>query len=241
MPETALVIHADDVPAVAEHGATVRVPMGRSWGSGLFEEAVVDVTGRCGPWRHDDAEAILFAVSGTGTLHLDGAAHPLEHETSAYGAPGRPYELEAGDGGLRVVRVLVGLTAAGFRDPGAPVTIRYEETERVTHPTVVERAYRVLVETPAATQFVGYVPTGRAKPHFHRYEEVAYILSGEGVLHMDGHEPGPFRPGSCVHFPPSVPHTVENAGAEVVRVLGVFHPAGSPAEAYDPATGEPAS
>jgi len=30
------------------------------------------------------------------------------------------------------------------------------------------------------TQFIGFIPPGRAPDHFHRYDEVIYILAGEG-------------------------------------------------------------
>jgi oxalate decarboxylase/phosphoglucose isomerase-like protein (cupin superfamily) len=32
-----------------------------------------------------------------------------------------------------------------------------------------------------------------------------------------------------VHLPPGQPHCLENTGASTLRVLGVFHPGGSPA------------
>jgi mannose-6-phosphate isomerase-like protein (cupin superfamily) len=37
------------------------------------------------------------------------------------------------------------------------------------------------------------------------------------------------RPGSCVHLPPGQRHCLENTGAAMLRVLGVFQPGGSPA------------
>ena len=47
---------------------------------------------------------------------------------------------------------------------------------------------------PSVTQFIGFVPPGRAPDHFHRYDEVLYILEGEGTLHIDGEE-APLAPG----------------------------------------------
>ena len=83
------------------------------------------------------------------------------------------------------------------------------------------------------TQFVGYIPPGRAPDHFHRYDEVVYVLGGEGAFHVDG-ESAPLRAGSCVHLPARLVHCLENHGPGEMRVLGVFRPAGSPAEAYYP-------
>jgi mannose-6-phosphate isomerase-like protein (cupin superfamily) len=85
----------------------------------------------------------------------------------------------------------------------------------------------------SVTQFVGYIPAGRAPEHFHLYDEVAYILAGEGAFHVGG-ESAPLRAGSCFHLPARLVHCVENYGPGEMRVLGVFRPAGSPAEAYYP-------
>ena len=105
------------------------------------------------------------------------------------------------------------------------------------------------------TQFVGYIPPGRAPDHYHRYDEVVYILAGKGAFHWleastaepptpgrkatppsaagDG-ESASLRPGSAIHLPARLVHSLENHGPDEMRVLGVFRPAGSPAEAYYP-------
>ena len=70
----------------------------------------------------------------------------------------------------------------------------------------------------SVTQFVGFIPPGRAPDHFHRYDEVLYVLEGEGALHIDG-EQEPLAPGSCVHLPARLVHCLENTGDEEMRVL----------------------
>src|SRR5438874_1825630 len=65
------------------------------------------------------------------------------------------------------------------------------------------------------------------------YDEIVYVLEGEGALHIDG-ETAPLRVGSCVHLPARLVHCLENTGPGEMHVLGVFRPAGSPAEAYYP-------
>jgi mannose-6-phosphate isomerase-like protein (cupin superfamily) len=91
----------------------------------------------------------------------------------------------------------------------------------------------------SVTQFLGFVPPGRAPDHFHRYDEVLCILDGTGVLHIRGNA-SPLRAGSCVHLPATLVHSLENSGDTELRLLGVFRPAGSPAEAYYP-DGTPAT
>jgi quercetin dioxygenase-like cupin family protein len=79
-----------------------------------------------------------------------------------------------------------------------------------------------------ATQFVGEIPPGRAPDHSHPYDEVVLVLHGEGIVHMGGGR-HPLSAGTAVHLPPGVPHCLENTGQATMRVLGVFHPADSPA------------
>ena len=85
----------------------------------------------------------------------------------------------------------------------------------------------------SVTQFIGLIPPGRAPDHFHTYDEVIYVLEGEGVLEIDGDQ-APLRAGTCVHLPARLVHCLANTGESEMRVLGVFRPAGSPAEAYYP-------
>jgi mannose-6-phosphate isomerase-like protein (cupin superfamily) len=82
------------------------------------------------------------------------------------------------------------------------------------------------------TQFVGSIPPGRAPDHFHEYEEVLFILRGEGRMWF-GESSTPIGPGSCIYLPRRQVHCVENTGASELRLLGVFYPAGSPAVRYD--------
>jgi len=95
-----------------------------------------------------------------------------------------------------------------------------------------DRRFRVLFGPgsgcEAATQFLGEIPPGRAPLHSHTYDEVVLVLEGEGVLHA-GPVEHPIAAGTCVHLSPGQQHCLENTGQGTLRVLGVFHPGGSPA------------
>jgi len=71
-------------------------------------------------------------------------------------------------------------------------------------------------------------------PHIERTAHVGWdgnLARGAGTL--DG-ESARLRGGSCVHLPAELIHCLENHGPGEMHVLGVFRPAGSPAEAYYP-------
>ena len=107
--------------------------------------------------------------------------------------------------------------------------------DRQAIPTA-DRWYRVLVDdevgSTQVTQFVGSIPPGRAPDHFHQYEEVLFILRGEGRM-WAGETNTPIAPGSCVYLPKGQIHCVENTGNGDLQLLGVFYPAGSPSVRYD--------
>jgi branched-chain amino acid transport system ATP-binding protein len=182
--------------------ATARVTIGRRSGSESLEQRILRFgPGRSRPRGGEAREEVLFVVSGSGTLDFDGEEHPLEPETGAYVAPGRRYAVESsGPEELVLVSVLaLELQTAAVEAPRRP-TVRL--ADRPAHPAGKDREFRYVVGADTGcrtvTQFVGSVPPGRAKPHYHEYEEVAFILEGEGVLHTAGRRE-PVAAGSCIH------------------------------------------
>ena len=107
--------------------------------------------------------------------------------------------------------------------------------DQPTIPVGGPREFRYLVNEDMGsldvTQFVGLVQPSRAPKHMHEYDEVAYIVAGEGVIHM-GEIEEPVRAGTCIFFPRGVSHCLENSGIGVMRVMGVFYPSGSPGVHY---------
>ena len=129
--------------------------------------------------------------------------------------------VSAGDRGVQEI-------GAPEEQPLAPIV---HLTDRPAEHTD-DRWFRVLVDRSvgceAVTQFVGWIPPGRAPDHFHDYEEVLCILEGTGRMWAGGSH-APIGPGSCVYLPRGQLHCVENQGPGALRLLGVFYPAGSPA------------
>jgi mannose-6-phosphate isomerase-like protein (cupin superfamily) len=187
------------------------------------------------PTSGDD---VLFVLAGEGRLRLgaDDDDHTLGPETGVYVQPGESYEIVAdGERTLELLAVEVPDPPRGIDLGERKVTLQVNDA--AAQQATANREFRLVVTPdtgcPSVTQFVGYIPVGRAPDHFHRYDEVLYILRGEGVLHIgDSHEP--VAAGACIHFSPELVHSLENSGSEPMQVLGVFRPAGSPSEAYYP-------
>jgi mannose-6-phosphate isomerase-like protein (cupin superfamily) len=195
----------------------------------LVQRVIRFAPGRSRLRRLGDRQEVLFAVSGEGSLWVDGEAHPLEPMTGAYLAAGEEYEVEAaGPDELVVVSVSA---PQEHEAPPSRRTVRWVDQPAL--PASPNREFRYLVNQDVGcldvTQFVGVIPPGRAGMHSHVYDEVVYVLEGEGVLHIDGNESTPIGPGSCIHLPPLHEHSLENVGDTPMRVLGVFHPSGDPA------------
>jgi mannose-6-phosphate isomerase-like protein (cupin superfamily) len=197
-----------------------------------FEQRVLWFGERSDERSDDQRDEVLYVLSGSGEVAIGGDRHSFATGTAAFVARGTGWRVEEADE-LALLSVLVEEPLPANGTSHAIVELATEQTQGATS----GRQFRLLA-TPeigcaTVTQFVGYIPVGRAPDHFHTYDEVVYVLEGDGAVHIDG-ESAPLRPGSCVHLPARTIHCLENSGPGVMQVLGVFRPAGSPAEAYYP-------
>jgi mannose-6-phosphate isomerase-like protein (cupin superfamily) len=217
-------------------GLTVRPTLGGP-GSDFkpLEQAVLE----CPPGRSQqiavgEVEETLFVLAGEGAIHIRGETHPLEPEVGVYLPPGSRFVLEStGLEPLRVVAVRVPDPSPG---PPSPVQVRRLADQELESATT-QREFRI-VSDPAtglrsATHFVGYIPTERAPDHFHTYDEVIYVLEGEGMMRA-GRFKSPVSAGACIQLPARTVHCLENTGEAPMRIVAVFRPAGSPAAAFYP-------
>jgi quercetin dioxygenase-like cupin family protein len=242
-------MHESDAPAVEQPGDSVELQrlFDRERGCAAFDQRILRFRHRSSERLDTEADEVLYVLRGSGSATIEGLEHELVPGTSVFVARGTVWSVErvdpgaepgAPDDGLVLLSVLV-------HDPepaGAGHAV-LEPAPEATHGATAGRQFS-LGATPesgcaSVTQFVGYIPVGRAPDHYHRYDEVVYVLEGEGVVHADGDDAA-LEPGSAVHLPADLVHCLENSGGSVMRVLGVFRPAGSPAEAYYP-DGTPAA
>lgn len=186
---------------------------------------------------------LWFVIAGSGRLEsaVTGAT-AVGPGTGLWLPPGAGYRLHAdGPDPLRLDTVALPAGPAGDDAPHQEPAPLVSELSGCPAEVTGDRRFRVLFGPgqgcEAATQFVGEIPPGRAPEHTHTYDELVLVLAGEGVLHSGGGD-RPLAPGTSLHLRPGQPHCLENTGTSTLRVLGVFHPGGSPAAkkpAADPA------
>ncbi|MER3410737.1 MAG: hypothetical protein C4306_11840 [Thermoleophilia bacterium] len=223
--EAGYVVEASAVEPSSSPGDTAetRVTFGPDRGSQRLEQRVIAFRpGRSRPRSPGGRQEVLYVVSGEGSLGLAaGQEYRLQPDTAVLVAPGQAYSVETGTG-LEVVSVLCPSQRA---TRGPCLVSRF--ADRPEEQADDYRSFRVLIET-SVTAFVGLVKPSRAPDHAHPYDEVGYILEGQGIAHVGGRST-PIGPGFCFHLPPEEVHCIENLGPGLMRILGVFYPSGSPA------------
>jgi quercetin dioxygenase-like cupin family protein len=179
-------------------------------------------------------DRLLFAIGGGGTVRT-GDHHDLTSGTAALALPRETVELEAGPDGLAVVSALVGAGVdlhAPMGPRAATVGLEHVEPGEATGSRSFQVLYGAHNGSTRATLFVGYVPPGSAPWHYHLYDEIVWVLRGEGALHL-GDTVEELGDGSAFRLRPREVHIVENRQErDELVVLGLFTPAGSPSAAY---------
>jgi mannose-6-phosphate isomerase-like protein (cupin superfamily) len=195
--------------------------------------------------RDDRDEVRTTRVSGWISLLIDGETHKLDPDTGIYIRPNQTFAVD--NPGSNSIVIISSQCPDPDRAPRFVTTPVPSDSPSLKRPPLVrladrraqptaDRWYRVLVDdeigSTQVTQFVGSIPPGRAPDHFHQYEEVLFILKGEGCM-WAGETNTPVSAGSCIYLPKGQVHCVENTGAGELRLLGVFYPAGSPSVRYE--------
>src|SRR3954454_260201 len=224
--------------------ARVRRLFDETRGCEKFAQGILSFApGRSRERAEPDADETLYVLDGSGTIALADEDRPIEAGTSVFVGRETRWAVDTEDG-AEVLSVLVFDPEPVPAGAHAVVGLAAEERQSATASRQFAIGLDPGVGCMSVTQFVGFVPPGRAPDHFHTYDEVLYVLEGEGRLHIDGEE-ADLGPGSCVHLPARLVHCLENTGDDELRLVAVFRPAGSPAEAYypdgTPAVYEPAT
>jgi quercetin dioxygenase-like cupin family protein len=200
-------------------------------GSELALEGVVLAPGASLQLADELHDTLLFVHDGACVL----GDHRLEGAGAMLVAAGQPGTLVAGPAGASLVRATVGAETElhAPMGPAEPVVaLDHVEPGKATGARSFQVLYGPHNGSTRATLFVGYIPPGRAPWHYHLYDEIVWVLRGEGRLHL-GDATEPLVPGSAFRLHAREVHIVENTQpTEELAVLGIFTPAGSPSAAY---------
>lgn len=180
--------------------------------------------------RNEDLDEVLFSLDSC-LLYLDGVPHEIEPQSGIFIPAHQTFRVE--NLSSKIVRLVSSQTPSKGTQIKKPIVRLADQRAMPTG----DRWYRVLIDSEV-TQFVGSIPPGRAPDHFHEYEEVLFILRGEGRMWAEARST-PIEAGSCIYLPTGQVHCVENTGTGELRLLGVFYPAGSPAVRYETPTQNP--
>jgi mannose-6-phosphate isomerase-like protein (cupin superfamily) len=244
-----------DGEPVVEGTLSIWNRIGRATGTQAISLRVMEFApGKSPTIINDDCDQILYLVdevrtscgSGRATVWIGGRSHEITLDTGVYIRPNQTFAIEnPGPGSFVIISAQCPdpdhaprfadrpLASSDSCQPAQAPIVRLADQK--AQPTA-DRWYRVLIDervgSDQVTQFVGSIPPGRAPDHFHNYEEVLFILKGEGRM-WAGESNTPITAGSCIYLPKGQVHCVENTGDGELRLLGVFYPAGSPSVRYD--------
>jgi mannose-6-phosphate isomerase-like protein (cupin superfamily) len=234
-------------PTQADGIRRFTTPISRDMGARDIAQTVTTyLAGMTSARRNPQAEEVLYVVRGRGACYMDGHRYVLAAETALCIPPASVYQIEnaggEGEGELLIVSVRCPEDSVETDLDPVPLNPRdtaplrtARESDQQSIPTG-DRTFKVLTTRAIGcknmTQFVGVIPPGRAPMHHHTYEEAIYIIEGEGRLWTAGGG-ADFKSGASIYLPRGVSHSIENTGQSPIRLLGVFHPSGSPATRYE--------
>ena len=228
--------------------------IGRATGAEAISLRVLEFAPGLSPAiRNPECDEILYLPgcqervrSGLATVLIDGHAYDIGADTGIYIRAHQTLAID--NSGPDPIVIVSSQCPDPDRDPQFAAAALAAPNDSLSNPSpmvrladrpaqpTADRWYRVLVDdeigSTQVTQFVGSIPPGRAPDHFHHYEEVLFILKGEGRM-WAGETNTPIAAGSCIYLPRGQVHCVENTGEGELRLLGVFYPAGSPSVRYD--------
>jgi len=208
----------------------------------LSQYVATVATGESPVLHYPGSNAVLFVVSGEGTVNIGGHEFSVSSETGVCVKPGEAFQVTnlGADPVVMNISVCPHCETPEFLDEmpetfDASVPDRVQGVDESKQEAMADRFFQVLIGdeshgTPV-TQFIGEIPQSRAAHHRHLYEETITILSGEGFMWTDETKT-PVQPGDTIFLPLKQAHSLECTSAEGMRLLGLFYPSMSPAINY---------
>ena len=193
--------------------------IGSSTGAKAISLRVLEFHKGLSPGLQSDADTVLYRLEKSDaeedsncTVYIDGTSHEISAKPASTFTGPNNYSSKPGEEPVVFIgsqcpesaeSSVVEASVSENRPADRGVSQSINLADRESIPTA-DRWYRVLVDdelgSTQVTQFVGSIPPGRAPDHFHNYEEVLFILRGEGRM-WAGKTNTPIGPGSCIYLP----------------------------------------
>jgi quercetin dioxygenase-like cupin family protein len=202
-------------------------------GSALALERLELASGLTAAIGSTERDSLLYVGAGAGLFSVGLESASVRSASAGLVLAGEEGSLAASED-LEAIVVTVG----GEIDLHAPmgprelaVTLDEADAQLATGGRSFEILFGPHNGSTRATLFAGFVPPGRAPWHYHLYDEIVWVPTGPGRLHLaEGNEK--LGAGAAFRLRPRQVHIVENAGSSEMTIIGVFTPAGSPSAAY---------
>jgi CDGSH-type Zn-finger protein/mannose-6-phosphate isomerase-like protein (cupin superfamily) len=199
-----------------------------------------------------DRHVALLILDGHGVLDISGrrfgvdtrvAGDPSRKaEVGAYVKPGEAFRLH--NDAAAPMRVFAS-TGPAIDAPSFPAgmspcfdaehPMRLAPVDPEARQMMGDRFFQMMVAQPHGstmlTQFIGEIPTSKAWPHRHLYEESLIVVAGEGTMWTETRRT-PVRTGDVIFLPRKQKHSLECTSAAPMFVAGVIFPGDNPSIQY---------
>jgi len=211
-------------------------------GSQYQTQLLLEVTGAPSPVMTLGArDVILFIGSGAGSATISGRKFAIKATDGVYIRPSEALQLTADAGQTLKVFVLACPMAELDWLDTMPTNFDTQCPQRVVpvdpeqRTAMGSRYFQVLVDkrigSNVITQFIGHIPTSKAAPHRHLYEEAIIVLSGEGYMWTEDKK-ARVTAGDVIFLPRKQLHSLEATSLDGIDVVGVICPGDNPSINY---------
>jgi quercetin dioxygenase-like cupin family protein len=202
-------------------------------GSSLALERLELASGLTAALSSTEHDSLLYVGTGAGLFSVGLESAPVHSGSAGLVLAGEEGSLAASED-LEAIVVKVG-GEVDLHAPMGPRELVVTLDEAAAQQASGGRSFEILFGphngSTRATLFAGFVPPGKAPWHYHLYDEIVWVPTGPGRLHLaEGDEK--LDAGAAFRLRPRQVHIVENAGATEMTIIGAFTPAGSPSAAY---------
>lgn len=193
------------------------------------------------PMTFGDRHVILFVGAGNGAVTISDRRFEVGPTDGVYIRPSEAFQLTADTNSTLQVFVLacpLGEITWLERMPGnfdAQFSQRVVSVDVAQRTAMGPRYFQLLVDkrigSDLITQFIGHIPTSKAAPHRHLYEEAIIVLSGEGCMWTEDRKAN-VRAGDVIFLPRKQVHSLQSTSVDGMDVVGVICPGDNPSINY---------